>query len=163
MADVTIQKAERGYRLHAECIVPRPIHEVFAFFSNHENLEELTPSWMRFEVLTPPCTMHQGQLIDYRLRIRGVPLPWQSEITVWEPPSFFVDEQRRGPYRFWRHEHRFEPCDAGTRVLDDVRYAVPGGPLIHVLLVRRDLERIFRFRQQKLLQIFPAETASAET
>jgi ligand-binding SRPBCC domain-containing protein len=105
--------------------------------------------------------MRAGLLLDYRLRIRGVPVRWQSEITAWEPPRRFVDEARRGPYRYWRHDHRFEPCDGGTRVLDQVHYDVPGGAIIHWLFVGRDLKKVFRFRQQRLVELFPAEGRSA--
>jgi ligand-binding SRPBCC domain-containing protein len=160
MTKLTITKAPRGYRLHAACTVPRDLDEVFTFFSNAANLERITPPWIRFQVLTtPPLTMRKGLLIDYKLRIRGLPLRWQSEITAWEPQSYFVDEQRRGPYSFWRHEHRFEPCDEGTRVIDDVNYGVPGGPLVHALLVRRDVAAIFHYRQQALLELFPTAAA----
>jgi ligand-binding SRPBCC domain-containing protein len=81
---------------------------------------------------------------------------WQSEITVWEPPHRFVDEQRKGPYRLWRHEHRFEPRDGGTLATDHVQYAVWLDWLVHPLLVRRDVERIFAFRQEKLREKFGA-------
>lgn len=155
MSTLTIEKQDRGYLLRAECLVPRELDEVFEFFSNAANLERITPPWIRFQVLTPqPIEMHQGLLIDYRLRIRGLPMRWQSEIVVWEPQRRFVDEQRHGPYRFWRHEHRFKPCDEGTRVIDEVHYGVPGGALIHGLLVRRDVASIFRYRQATLERFF---------
>jgi len=99
-------------------------------------------------------TIERGTKIDYKLRIRGIPVRWQSEITVWEPPFRFVDEQRRGPYRTWIHEHRFEPRDEGTLVTDIVRYAVIGGPLIQRWLVSKDLVRIFDYRQKQLEKIF---------
>lgn len=146
-----------GYVLRAECVVPRAQDEVFDFFSDAMQLEAITPGWLNFRVLTPhPIEMHVGRTIDYRLRIRGLPLRWTSEITAWDPPSFFVDEQRRGPYRHWRHEHTFESCDEGTRVGDIVHYGVPGGALVHWLAVRRDVERIFAYRQQALREIFSA-------
>lgn len=155
MNDISIERAPRGYLLRAECIVPRPLEEVFAFFSDAHNLEQLTPPLVRFHVTTPqPIVMRPGLLIDYQLRIRGVPVRWQSEITAWEPSTRFVDEQRRGPYKFWRHEHRFEPCDGGTRVLDEVHYGVPGGAIIHWLVVGRDVRKIFAYRQQRLREIF---------
>lgn len=119
------------------------------------NLEKLTPPWLHFHVLTPlPVEMQVGVRIDYQLRVRGVPLRWQSEITAWEQDHRFVDEQRRGPYRVWRHEHLFERCGGGTRVIDHVRYAVHFDFLIHGWLVRPDVERIFAFRRKKLVEDF---------
>jgi ligand-binding SRPBCC domain-containing protein len=143
------------WRLTTELMLPQPIEEVFAFFAEARNLEEITPGWLKFHVETPaPIAMQAGRLIDYRLRVHGIPLRWQSEISVWEPPYRFVDEQRRGPYRLWHHEHTFVECDEGTLVRDQVDYAVPGGPLVHALLVRRDLRTIFRYRTQRLREIF---------
>ena len=111
---------------------------------------------MRFSVLAPgEIPMRAGALIDYKLRVHGVPLVWRSEITVWEPPRRFVDEQRRGPYRLWVHEHRFVERNGGTLVTDDVRYAVPGGALVNKLFVARDVERIFEFRKTRLEELFP--------
>lgn len=144
------------YTLETELWLPRRRDEVFPFFADAFNLESITPPWLKFEVLTPrPIEMRPGLRIDYRLRLRGLPLRWQSEITVWEPPCRFVDEQRRGPYRAWIHEHKFEERAANTLATDRVRYAVIGGRLLHALFVRRDVERIFRFRQAKLRELFP--------
>jgi ligand-binding SRPBCC domain-containing protein len=160
MPELTIERhPEGGYRLQSECFVPRPLDEVFAFFSDAANLERLTPPWLNFHIITPqPIEMEVGRLIDYRLRIRGVPVRWQSEITEWEPPYRFADESRRGPYKYWRHSHRFIPADGGTRVFDDVHYGVPGGALVHWLVVGRDVRKIFEFRQRELAAIFPAST-----
>lgn len=131
--------------------LPVPRDRVFAFFADAGNLDLITPPWMRFEVLTPrPIAMHPGALIDYRLRVRWLPVRWQSEITVWEPPSRFVDVQRRGPYRQWIHEHSFEERDGGTVIRDSVQYAVPGWllePLIHRWLIGPDLRKIFDHRK----------------
>ena len=158
---ISIEKdsSRRGsYVLRADCTITRPVDEVFAFFSDPSGLEKLTPRWLRFQVLTPqPIEMFAGQKIDYRLRVRGLPLRWTSEITVWEPGRRFVDEQCRGPYSHWHHEHRFESYEQGTRVIDIVRYGVPGGAPVHWLLVRRDLERIFAYRQQVLGELFARE------
>jgi ligand-binding SRPBCC domain-containing protein len=141
--------------LHTEQTVARPIEEVFAFFSDAANLQTITPPWLHFRVLTPqPIEMGVGTMIDYKLRLRVVPLRWRSEITAWEPPYRFVDEQRRGPYRLWVHEHTFEPCDGGTLVRDIVHYAAPGGGLINRFLVRPDLQRIFAYRKGALEDIF---------
>lgn len=88
----------RTFELTCEVMLPRPPGEVFPFFADARNLERLTPPWLRFEVLTPePIEMRRSAVIDYRLRLRGVPVRWRSEITAWEPPFRFVDEQRRGP------------------------------------------------------------------
>jgi len=139
----------------SELWLARPIDEVFGFFSDARNLQTITPPWLDFQILTPGAIeVRAGLLIDYRLRVHGFPLRWQSEITAWDPPHYFVDEQRRGPYRLWVHEHRFRRSENGTVVSDEVRYAVPGGALVNRLFVRRDIERIFAFRRQKLLERF---------
>jgi ligand-binding SRPBCC domain-containing protein len=136
--------------------LPRPIEEVFAFFSDAFNLEILTPPFLNFHVLTAkPIAMAPGARIQYRLGLHGIPLKWESEITVWEPPHRFVDEQLRGPYRRWHHEHTFVARDGGTEVSDNVEYSVLGGSLINALLVSRDVRTIFNFRRQKLAELFP--------
>jgi ligand-binding SRPBCC domain-containing protein len=154
---VVIERDGRDSVLTAGIWLPRPPSEVFPFFADAHNLERLTPSWLRFAVLTPaPIAMGEGTLIDYRLRLRGIPLSWRSVIRSWDPPHGFVDEQVRGPYRRWVHEHRFEPRDGGTWASDRVRYRVLGGRLVDALLVRRDVERIFRFRHAALTRWFGA-------
>lgn len=136
-------------------IIQAPLAEVFRFFSDAANLEHLTPPWLGFEVLTPaPIEMAPGALIDYRLRWRGVPLRWRTEIEIWEPTRRFVDRQVRGPYRLWRHEHLFEEHRGGTMVEDRIEYAAIGGRLAHWLAVDRDVETIFAYRRQALQSIF---------
>jgi hypothetical protein len=98
--------------------------------------------------------MKVGALIDYRIKIHGIPVGWRTEITEWDPPHAFTDEQLRGPYRKWIHRHRFEEAEGGTRVTDHVEYAAPGGRLVEALFVRRDVERIFDHRTVRLLDIF---------
>jgi ligand-binding SRPBCC domain-containing protein len=140
---------------NSELWLPRSVDEVFAFFSDAYNLQAITPDWLNFEILTPrPIAMHAGALIDYKLRVRGIPLKWRTKITQWQPPHRFVDEQIRGPYRQWIHEHRFEPKDGGTLCKDHVRYAVLGGELVNRLFVRRDVEGIFDYRKAKLVEQF---------
>jgi len=125
--------------------------EVFAFFADARNLEALTPPWLRFEILTPgQLPSEAGTLIDYRLRLHGIPFRWQTLISVWEPPFRFVDEQKKGPFRRWRHEHRFVEVDGATCCQDRVEYAALGGRLIEKLFVERDVKRIFAFRTEAL-------------
>ena len=158
-----IQRAGKAdYRLTSEVWLPRPVEEIFAFFSNAANLQTITPPWMQFRILTPqPIRMDRDALIDYRLQIRGIKLEWRSRITTWEPGERFVDEQVIGPYRFWRHEHVFVPHYGGTICRDSVSYAVPGGRLIHALFVAPDLRRVFAYRGEKLRQLFEAPLAKA--
>lgn len=141
--------------------LPRPREEIFPFFADANNLQAITPAWLDFHVLTPRVEIRAGALIDYRLRVHGVPLNWRTHIQVWEPPFRFVDEQVRGPYRLWHHEHTFEPADNGTLCRDKVRYAMWGGRLINWLLVRRDVERIFAHRQQCLQKRFASPVGEA--
>lgn len=144
-----------GYVLRAECLLPQEVGDVFPFFADAYRLEEITPPWLNFQVLTPkPIEMRTGQIIDYRLRVRGLPIKWKTVISTWEPPFLFVDEALSSPYRHWHHEHQFVSCPEGTRVLDTVHYGVPGGALMHTLFVRRDVEKIFEYRQQVLKQRF---------
>lgn len=138
------------HRLERRQRVDRPLDEVFAFFAEAHNLERITPPWLRFELLGDgPVEMGVGALIDYRLRVHGIPIRWQSRIEEWEPGRGFVDRQLRGPYRLWHHRHWFESERGGTVVGDRVDYALPLGrlgELAHPLFVRRDLKRIFDFR-----------------
>jgi ligand-binding SRPBCC domain-containing protein len=144
------------HRLEREQLVARPLDEVFAFFSRASNLERITPPWLRFSVLTPePIEMRAGTLIDYRLRVRGVPLGWRSRIEQWQENTKFVDRQLRGPYRLWHHTHEFEQAGAGTLVRDRVDYALPFGPLGEVAhrAVVRDLRRIFDYRNAAVTRL----------
>ena len=147
--------------------IPRPIDEVFAFFSDARNLEEITPSWLEFRILTPgPILIAEGTRIRYRLRLHGVPVVWETEIRRWMPPNCFVDVQLEGPYQLWHHTHRFEPCDGGTLMTDIVRYRLPLGIIgrvVHRLKVRRDVERIFDYRFRRIQEVFGgAVTAEAK-
>lgn len=149
----------KSYRYSTEVTLPTPLEEVFDFFSEAKNLERLTPPWLRFEILTEgPIAMATGTVIDYRIRWRGIPLRWRTEIEVWEPPHRFVDLQIRGPYRLWRHEHLFIEQDNGTAVVDRVEYAPLGGALAQRLMVARDVERVFAYRQAMLAREFTVST-----
>ena len=135
--------------------LPRPLDEVFGFFSDAANLEVITPPWLKFSVATPtPIKVRVGTLIDYRLRFRGIPLRWRSEIVEWAPPYRLVDVQVKGPYRQWVHELSFVERDGGTLAGDRVAYAVWGGAPANALVIRRDVERIFDYRQQTLTAMF---------
>src|SRR5262249_51913108 len=131
------------YKLQREVTVPQSLPVVFDFFSKAENLQALTPPWVHFRIVTPqPIAMRQGAKIEYHLRVRGIGIRWLSEIELWNPPREFVDVQLKGPYKFWRHTHRFEETKGGTRITDLVEYTLPFGPLgrlVHRLQVRRDL------------------------
>jgi len=139
------------FTFHAEVWLPRLREEVFAFFADAHNLQAITPPWLKFDVLTPaPIAMRPGTLIDYRIRVHGLPIRWRTEITEWNPPHSFVDVQLRGPYTLWHHTHTFEEREGGTLCIDDVRYRPRGGALMNWLFVRRDVERIFAYRQEAL-------------
>jgi ligand-binding SRPBCC domain-containing protein len=143
-----------------------PPERAFAFYGDALNLEPMTPPWLHFQVTTPgTIAMSPGALLDYRLRLHGVPVRWQTRIETWQPPHRFVDMQLRGPYSLWEHTHTFEPDGAGGTIVGDrVRYAIPYGPLgalAHWLFVRRDLERIFDFRSEALARLLAVAPASA--
>jgi ligand-binding SRPBCC domain-containing protein len=145
----------REFTLQTELWLARPRAEVFPFFAEARNQETLTPPWLKFEVLTPsPIMLRPGTLIDYRIAVHGLPIRWRTEIAEWDPPRQFVDVQLRGPYTLWRHTHTFDERDGGTVCLDQVRYRPRGGVLVHWLFVRRDVERIFQYRQQRLKEMF---------
>ena len=138
-----------------ELWLPRPREEVFGFFADPANLEQLTPSWLRFEMITKVSgVIEKGLRLDYRLRIHGVPVQWQSVIAEWDPPHRFVDQQTRGPYRLWVHEHYFTEHGGGTLVGDKVEYSVPGGILVQKFIVAPDLDRIFKYRHRVLETTF---------
>ena len=143
-----------------------PAAEAFQFFSEARNLEALTPAWMGFEVITPePIEMRAGTLIDYRLKLHGLPARWRTRIEVWEPPVRFVDIQLRGPYALWEHTHTFAPDGEQAVVISDhVRYALPLGPLGELAhaFVKRDLRRIFDYRQAAVSDALQPERGVGE-
>ncbi len=153
----SLREAQLGdaEELIREVWVPAPLPQVFTFFSEAQNLEKLTPSWLRFSILSPlPIEMKVGTLIDYRIKLFGVPMRWRTLISAWEPQTRFVDEQLRGPYSVWRHEHRFAERDGGTVVSDRVLYRAPFAFVAHPLLVRRQLRQIFDYRTEAIRSLF---------
>jgi ligand-binding SRPBCC domain-containing protein len=145
----------RGFRLETTLWLPRSREQLFEFFADAFQLQTITPAWLHFVVLTPPpICIGPGTLIDYRLRLHGIPIRWRTRIRIWKPCESFVDEQIRGPYRRWHHEHTFDALIGGTLCRDVVDYSVWGGRAIDALVVRRDLLSIFGFRQRKLQELF---------
>ena len=134
-----------------------PREQVFDFFSDAGNLERITPPELRFHIVTPqPLELQKGALIDYKLRLRGLPLTWRTEISVWDPPNEFVDRQLSGPYSQWIHRHTFTEIGPGkTLIEDEVRYRLPLEPLgdLAHFVVRRELEYIFDFRQKMVAEL----------
>jgi ligand-binding SRPBCC domain-containing protein len=152
------------HRLEREQRVKPSPCEVFELYADAFRLEDITPAWLRFRVVTPgTIRMAPGALIDYRLRLHGVPIRWRSRIERWEPGRRFVDTQVSGPFRHWHHTHEFRPDGRGGTVMRDVvRYALPLGPvgeLAHALVVRRDLERIFDFRRDAVERLLGAQAS----
>jgi ligand-binding SRPBCC domain-containing protein len=145
----------RVHVLQREQRLPAAPDAVFPFFADAANLEAITPPLLRFRVITPrPIEMGAGTFIQYALRLRGLPVRWDTLIEVWEPPHRFVDVQLRGPYALWEHTHTFEPAGEDAVVISDrVRYALPFGRLGELarrLFVRRDLDRIFDHRMRAI-------------
>ena len=147
-----------SYLLERSLFIPRPREEVFAFFADAHNLEQITPAFLRFRILTPgPIAMKAGTLIDYQLNLHGLPVKWRTRIEEFTPPSSFVDVQLSGPYRRWHHRHEFEAVPGGTEMRDRVEYELPFGPLgalARLLFVRRSLDQIFDHRNATIAELF---------
>jgi len=158
--DIRIESLGRSrYRLTTSVLLPKPRREVFSFFADAGNLEKLTPAFLNFRIVTPlPLKMEQGAQIDYRIRLHGIPIKWRTNIAVWQPDERFVDEQVRGPYRVWHHEHTFQSQGDQTLMTDVVNYRVWFAPILHPLMIKRDLTRIFRFRRDTIVNLFQART-----
>lgn len=134
-----------------------PRAEVFDFFSDAANLERITPPELNFQIISPqPIDIRQGTLIDYQLKLRVFPMKWRTEITVWNPPFEFVDEQLKGPYKQWIHRHAFTELEKNkTLIEDEVRYRLPFEPFGDAahFFVRRELNYIFDYRQKTVARI----------
>jgi len=138
--------------------VPKPVSEIFAFFSESKNLEVLTPKFLNFQVLRQSTEkITEGTRLDYRLRLHGVPVRWQSLITDWQPNFCFSDIQTKGPYSVWEHTHEFEEKNGGTLVKDKVRFKIPfgaPGDLFLTEFIQKDLKKIFNYRKNKIEKLF---------
>ncbi|PIS11105.1 MAG: TIGR01777 family protein [Bdellovibrio sp. CG10_big_fil_rev_8_21_14_0_10_47_8] len=145
---------------YAEQFVQRPKSEVFPFFSEAKNLQKITPEELHFNVIrSSTAAIEEGTLIDYRLKIHGVPVSWRTRIETWNPPDHFVDTQLKGPYAKWHHTHSFVDMGGGTLMSDLVRYRMPLGCLGRLAagpFVRKDISKIFAYRQQVVEKIFPS-------
>lgn len=158
MQKPTVKRVGRYWQLTMSQWLNKPREELFRFFADATNLEKITPALLSFKVITPaPIAMAPGTLIDYKLKVRGVPIRWRTLIATWDPPNAFTDEQLKGPYTRWHHTHTFFDENGGTRCNDLVEYAPPGGPLapiINKLVVQRDVEKIFAYRAEVLAEMF---------
>ena len=145
--------------LETVTIINKPLDVVFDFFSKAENLNALTPPELEFKILTPsPIKMFPGTLIEYRIKLNGIPFNWKTKISTWNPPYQFIDEQIKGPYVRWHHTHTFKDLDDGrTEMIDRVEFLSPGWilePLINALFIENRVNQIFKYREQKLTEIF---------
>lgn len=151
----------KTFTLDREMTVPVTQTAAFAFFEDPRNLARITPPWLNFRIASmEPTGMREGAVIEYRIRWMGISLKWKTTITAYDPPRYFVDEQTRGPYASWRHQHTIEPAGEGARILDRVEYALPLGMLgrlAHALAVRRQLTQIFDFRRRAIAAHFAGE------
>jgi hypothetical protein len=141
------------YTLECELVTAASLRDAFAVFENPYNLERITPPWLSFRIITPNLKMRAGAEIDYTFRSLGIPMTWRTLITEYDPPHLFVDEAVSSPYSLWRHRHTFHETEEGTIVADRVDYALPLGPIgriAHSLVVRRQLESIFEYRQSAI-------------
>lgn len=144
--------------------IAKPLAEVWPFFCDETNLERLTPPWLKFRVVSKSTQrLQEGTVINYALRLHGLPIRWQSRIENWQPPFQFVDTQIKGPYAVWHHTHQFEDHGSRTLALDIIRFELPFGFLGRLLnpWVRRDVERIFTYRQTALREIFDTPGVAA--
>ncbi len=151
------QKSQDQF-FYSETWINKPIKEVFNFFSEAQNLEQITPPWVNFKIKDMSTTsIEKGTIINYQIKIHGIPQIWQTEITKWEPPHCFVDNQKSGPYSRWAHTHEFKELCGGTLIVDQVAYRLPMGHLGRIVassFVNSDIKKIFAYRQNKIFDVF---------
>ena len=156
----------KTFEINMKQYINKPLVVVFEFFSKPENLEMITPKSLSFNILTPtPIKMEKGSLIDYTIRLFGIPIHWRTLISDYEPPFRFVDQQIKGPYTFWHHTHTFKLVEGGVEIIDDVKYSLPLGwlgTLAHAIWVRKDLEKIFEYRKSVIQNYFEIKNISTE-
>jgi hypothetical protein len=156
----------KTFEINMKQYINKPLEVVFEFFSKPENLEMITPKSLSFNILTPtPIKMEKGSLIDYTIRLFGVPIHWRTLISDYEPPFRFVDQQIKGPYTFWHHTHTFKLVEGGVEIIDEVKYSLPLGwlgTLAHAIWVRKDLEEIFEYRKTVIQNYFEINNISTE-
>jgi ligand-binding SRPBCC domain-containing protein len=144
--------------LEREQIIQKPLTEIFEFFAEAGNLERITPPELKFHIITPqPIEIKKGTLIDYTLKLRGIPITWRTEITEWNPPFSFTDTALNSPYKQWIHLHTFETGKRGETIMKDlVRYRLPFEPLgdLAHFFVKKELKYIFDYRYQAVEEIF---------
>jgi len=148
------------YRIKYTQKIPLSLKESWEFFSKPENLKILTPKHLGFVIKNSQdlSVMYEGQVIAYTIYpFLGIPVEWVSEITHVEENRYFIDRQQLGPYKYWHHEHRFEPLKNGVEMVDIVYYEMPFGILgkaLHFMKIRRDIEEIFIYRRSVLEKMF---------
>jgi ligand-binding SRPBCC domain-containing protein len=148
------------YQLYEKMELNASLDEAWDFISSPENLRVITPDYMGFVISTPnlPEKIYPGLMISYKVSpILGIKMNWLTEITQVQDPYYFVDEQRAGPYALWHHEHRLAHTDKGVLMSDLVTYRPPGGPLGNLaqkMFIRKQLEGIFRYREEALEKRF---------
>lgn len=150
------------FQLHRRQVVGGSLAEIFAFFSDPGNLERITPPWLGFRIEhATDRPVRVGTEIRYRLRLHGISVRWSSRISEYVEQEMFADEQLTGPYRRWYHRHRFREVPSGVEIDDLVDYEMPFGLLgrvVHSIAVRRELRRIFDFRERQMAQFFPSRS-----
>jgi ligand-binding SRPBCC domain-containing protein len=140
--------------------IPAELEDTWRFFSDPNNLLNITPPFLNLKVLGEihGTETYPGQIITYKVRpLFGIPVFWMTEITHMERMKLFVDEQRKGPYSLWHHQHHFKSIEGGTEMTDLVHYRVPLGfigNLAHSLMVKGQLQKVFNYRYQKITELF---------